>query len=92
MTDVNALVDLDDLNGLYVTLLERYCYFLDIASADLPLTFYTGVQQDILSAPAALLTHAEQEDMVETKLQRFKRALTIGQAKTRAYQQNAITA
>lgn len=90
LTDVNAIVDSDDLNGLFVTLLERYCYFLDIASSDLPLNFYEAIQQDIAAAPIQLLTHAEQENMIETKLNRFKRALTVCQAKTRASKHGMI--
>lgn len=85
LTDVNAIADLEDLNGLFITLLERYCYFLDIASTDLPLNFYQAVQHDIANTSIPLLTHTEQEEMVETKMNRFKRALTVCQAKTRAF-------
>jgi hypothetical protein len=71
----HIIVDQDDLNDLFRTLIERYCLFIDIASNDLPLEFFSMVKQDISTQSLALLDLEEEED-VESKSERLMRALT----------------
>ncbi len=80
----DILSDQDDLNDLFITLLERFCLFLDLSYAEIPVEFYQAVRQDI-QAKNLLLLELEQEQFIETKAQRLERAITMTEAKTRAY-------
>lgn len=79
------LDDAEDLNGLFITLIERYCFFLDIVCVDLPLSFYQQVKADIAQSTDMLLTLEEEQGEIETKKERLVRALDCGEAQVRAY-------
>ncbi len=80
----DILSDQDDLNDLFITLLERFCLYLDLSYAEIPVEFYQTVRQDI-QTKNLLLLELEQEQFIETKAQRLERAITMTEAKTRAY-------
>lgn len=82
--DANIIADPDDLNDLYISLIERYCYFIDISNSDLSTDFFTKVQHNIASESLLMLDMEESEDSIETKGERLMRALTEGEAKARA--------
>ena len=81
--------DQDDLNDLFITLLERFCLFLDLSFGEIPLGFYAQLRQDI-GAKNLFLLELEQEQFIETKAQRLERAITMAEVKTRAYHQGII--
>lgn len=91
LSENNCLVDPDDMNDLNITLLERYCYFIDLAATNLPNNFFASIQQDMIKNPCKLFQLEEQESMIEPKLNRFKKALTLGQARKHAFQQGILT-
>jgi len=78
--DHEIIVDQDDLNDLYRTLIERYCLFIDIIGADLPIDFFDRVKKDIESESLLFLDLEEEED-VESKAERLMRSLTQAQQK-----------
>lgn len=78
------ITDLDDLNSLCITLLERYCLFLDIAGSHIDISTFEKIKADIQHCQTPLLSLAEQEDLLETKMQRFTRCLIELEAKARA--------
>lgn len=80
----SILIDPDDLNDLFVSLTERYCYFLDIAATDMPLTFYQAVTHDIMSTNPLLLELTEPEDNIEPKAQRLLGSLARAEALCRS--------
>ena len=82
--------DQDDLNNLYISLIERYCFFLDITSNQLPSSCYQKIKDDINSHKLAFLELAEQEQYLETKSQRMLRAAFEGEAKARAREQGVL--
>jgi len=84
LVDKGLLADDEELNDLYITLLERYIFFVDISSATLPLSFFEQIKKDIAQGSTLLLDLEEQEELLETKTQRFVHALGIGEAKCRA--------
>lgn len=84
LIETNIISDPDDLNDLYITLIERYCYFLDITSSDLPLTFFEKVKLSVTTDSLAFLDMEEQEKGIETKSERLVRALVEGEARARA--------
>lgn len=67
----------DDLNSLYLTLVERYCFFLDLTQKQLIQTpsFYQKIRDDIASRSISFLELAEQEQYLETKSQRILRVV-----------------
>ncbi len=84
LIDLNIVADPDDLNDLYISLIERYCYFLDIANNDLSIDFFDKVKHSIFSDSLLMLDMEEQEVGIETKAERLMRALSEGEAKVRA--------
>ena len=78
--DHNVIVDQEDLNDLFRTLIERYCLFIDITGADLPIDFFDRVKQDI-EAQSLLFLDLEEEDDVESKAERLMRSLVHAQQK-----------
>lgn len=85
----DILNDQDDLNGIFITLLERFCLFLDLSYAELPLSFYAQLRQEIAEKNLFFL-ELEDEQFFETKAQRLERAITMTEAKTRAYHEGII--
>lgn len=86
----SVLADADDLNDLFVSLVERYCYFIDVSATDLPLDFYDTVSKEIATLSLPLLELEEQEEYIIPKKQRLLRTLTHGQARCYAYHHNGI--
>jgi hypothetical protein len=78
--DHEVIVDQDDLNDLFRTLIERYCLFLDIAGENLPVDFFDRVKQDIQTQSLLFLDLEEEED-VESKSERLMRSLVHAQQK-----------
>lgn len=79
--DNDIIVDQEDLNDLFRTLLERYCLFIDLVGEDLPFEFFEHVKKDIKEESLALLDLEEEED-IESKSQRLMRSITHAQQKS----------
>jgi hypothetical protein len=75
LMDLNIITDPDDLNDLFVTLVERYCFFIDLAGDDLLPSFYKEIKKDLATSTAFLLELEEQEALIEPKIQRLERVL-----------------
>ncbi|BDC34072.1 hypothetical protein Noda2021_00300 [Candidatus Dependentiae bacterium Noda2021] len=84
------ITDVEDLNSLYITLIERYCVFLDIANPYLNADFYTSIKNDITSETLSMFAVAEQENALETKAQRLLRSVLMGQARLQAREHGLI--
>ena len=84
------IVNQDDLNNLYISLVERYCFFLDITHSQLPVTFYQKVKDDVHTGLMCFLELPEQEKYLETKSQRLLRAVFEGEAKARSRQEGIL--
>ena len=81
LMDYNIISDPDDLNDLFVTLIERYCFFIDLAGHGLPAQFYLQLNHELEQPTTLLLTLEEQEDYLESKAERLARALHGAQKK-----------
>jgi len=92
LIEYNILDDVNDLDDLYWTLINRYCHFLDLMGIDMPTTFYQHVKND-LSSQELLLFELEEQDatIVEAKIQYFTRTLLEAETKCRAYQKGILT-
>lgn len=79
----NILDDANDLDDLYWTLLNRYCYFIEIAATDMPESFYSTIKNDIATRKNVIFEVPEQDFIIEPKLSYMQR--TLMEAETRAY-------
>jgi len=84
LANKDIITDLEDLNDLFISLLERYIFFLDISNDALPLTFYKEIKEDISNNSTVLLELEEQEEFITPKVYRLLRAVNVGQAKVRS--------
>lgn len=84
LLELNIIADPDDLNDLYITLIERYCYFLELTASELPVSLYEQIKHDVASQQLFFLEMDEQEPGLETKAERLIRSLIDGEAKARA--------
>lgn len=78
--DHNVIIDQEDLNDLFRTLLERYCLFIDLVGTDLPLEFFDRIKKDIETESLVFLD-LEEEEEVESKSERLMRSITHAQQK-----------
>ena|SRR3990167_2629060 len=85
----NIIKDMNDIDDLAWSLIHRFCFFLDISGSDLPINFYEGIKNDLVSQQLALL-ELEQEPWIETKSDRLKRTLFHNEARCRAFEKGII--
>ena len=86
----NNMFDSDDAYELKDTLLERYCFFIDIVSKDLPANFFPSLKNDLANQRSALLDDEELEKCLETKRERVARAFCEGEFQASARKQGVI--
>lgn len=79
----NIIIDIEDLDGLFIALIERYCLFLELAGNDLSLAYYEAIKADIANSSLMLFELEEQESYLETKRDRLLRA--VEGARKKAY-------
>lgn len=87
LLEYNVLDDANDLDDLYWTLLNRYCYFMELVATDMPSSFYAAVRNDIRSNPIVLFALEEQDYIIESKLACMQR--TLIEAETASYRHQA---
>ncbi len=76
LLDANILANQEDLNLLFVTLLERYCFFLDIARDRLPSNFFETLKFNVETSGSLMLFDLEeQEALMESKKERILRCI-----------------
>lgn len=81
--EAEILPDEDALNDLCTSILERYCYFLDLIAQEVPRTFFVDLRTRTAQIKTPLLDLEELEECLETKRQRFTRALMGAEAQCR---------
>lgn len=84
------VTDVEDLNSLCISLLERYCLFLDIAGAQIDVQTFEKIKDDVSVCHTPLLDIEEQEALLETKAQRLMRCLIELEAKARARESGMV--
>jgi hypothetical protein len=80
-----------DVNELYWSLIERYCYFLKLAGTRLSLDTCKSIKQDLFGRSIPWLLQKEQESILETKMERLTVAVLETEAKIHAHSQGIIT-
>lgn len=87
-----SILNADDLDDLYQSLIARFIYFLDLAGSELNLETIDMIKADILEKRLLLFTLKEQEDFIEPKAERLKSAIERTEARIIARMQTDIVA
>jgi len=87
LLEYNILDDTNDLEDLYLTLLNRYCYFIELTATDMPASFFAEIRNDLKSNDIVLFAVADQDEFLESKLSYLQR--TLIEAETTAYRYQA---
>jgi len=90
LVEHNILDDSNDLDDLYWTLLNRYCYFIEVAATDLGESFYTAIKYDITTRKIMLFELPEQDCIIESKLSCMQRTLIESESRAYGYQRGLI--
>lgn len=85
------IINYDELDDLYKSLLESFCKFLDLAGSELSLATIEKIKKDVTSGSLLLVELQEQEDLIESKRQRLQYVVMQTEAKVRARLQGIIT-
>jgi hypothetical protein len=87
----HEIINQDELDDLFQSLLERFLHFLDLAGADLDPHVITLIEKDIESGNLLFLQLEEQEEYLQPKVERLHKALKKLEAKIIAHQQGILT-
>jgi len=90
LMECNIINDANDLDDLYWSLIHRFCFFLEIASPELPVEFYEKMKNDLATQQLLLLELEEQEELIETKGNYLMQAILQGQAKKQAAEMGIV--
>ncbi|MGB8367116.1 MAG: hypothetical protein WCD44_02045, partial [Candidatus Babeliales bacterium] len=90
LMDTNVLVDINDLDDLFWTLIYRYCYFLELSGGNLSVEFYEKVKNDIAGQELLFLELEEEDNFFESKTSYLTRSLLQAEAKSRAYRKGIV--
>ncbi len=85
------ILNRDDLDDLYRSLIERFCYFLDLTGSDLSIDVIKQIKEDIIADELLLFTLEEQEDLIESRAERMMQAVLQTEAKIEAKKYGMIT-
>jgi hypothetical protein len=85
LMEFNIVDDLNDLDELFWTLTHRYCYFLDLNSTELPISFYERAKNEMATQQLVLFDLEEQESFIQSKSECVMQALLTQEAKKRAH-------
>jgi hypothetical protein len=88
--EFNIIKHMDDLDDLLWTLTHRFCYFLDLAGASLPLMFYERIEHDLDEKTVYFLEFREQDDGITSKKDTLLDALAHAKARAIAYEKKGI--
>lgn len=87
------LIDhMDDLDDLFWTLTHRFGYFVELAGAELPLSFYDKVEESLINRDVRFLEMNEQDDGITSKKQLLIEKLLKGKTLSIASQHGIIAA
>lgn len=82
----NIIDDIDDLNGLLITLVQRYAFFIELMGSRLSSQLYQHIKSDIASQSVLFLEIAEQEDGLISKAEILTNAILQAEVTQKAFQ------
>lgn len=85
------ILDENELDDLYKSLIERFCYYLNVNGSGIALSTIEVIRNEIASKKLHFLELEEQETYLEPKSKRLERALLMAEAKVHAQAQGIVT-
>jgi hypothetical protein len=86
-----VLDHMDDLDDLLWSLVHRFNYYLELTGADLPISFYEKVEDDLIKRNVFFLEAKEQDEGIMSKKQALIEALLKGKTRALAEQDGILT-
>jgi len=90
LKNLRVITDSYDLNDLYWSLIERYCYFMELTGAELKSTVCRKMKTELFSGALPWLALREQEEALETKGERLARTLVATEFKAQANEKGLL--
>lgn len=90
LAQYNIISHMDDLDDLFWSLTRRFCFFLDLVGASLPVSFYQEVEADLANGVVFFLEYQEQDQGIRTKKDALLTALASSKVKSIAFEQQGI--
>lgn len=84
LANLNIINNIDDLDGLFWSLVHRFCFFVDINGAKLSENFYETVKNDLLTKEMFFLDLEEYADFLQTKRDHLLRIIVLFEAQAKA--------
>lgn len=81
---------MDDLDDLFWSLTHRFCFFLDLAGASLPLDLYEEIERDLDNCSVPFLEMNEQDEGITSKKETLFECLLQAKARAFAYERSGI--
>jgi hypothetical protein len=85
------IINLDELDDLLKSVLERFIFFLELRGSDLSHNVIELIKADIASGTLLIATIEEQEEFIESKIKRLEGAIMETEAKILAREKGIIT-
>jgi hypothetical protein len=87
----STIINQDEMDDLFQSLINRFIHFLELAGSDLSLELIQKIRDDIHHAQLLFLTLEEQEEFIESKADRLRKALEVTETKILAKKRGIIT-
>lgn len=88
---IRVIPDRFDANDLYWSLVERYCYFLELVGTKLKLETLQAIKQDIMTSTPSWLMTEEQEAGITNKLEKLARVIAATETRVIAHNNGIFT-
>ena len=85
-----VIENVDHLDDLFWSMTHRFCFFVDLFGADLPISFYQKVKNDLANKKPLLCKLNEQEAAITSKTNQLMKTILAGEAKARAVQAGSV--
>lgn len=82
---------MDDLDDLLWSLVHRFNYYIELTGADLPISFYEKVEEELIKRNVFFLEAKEQDEGIISKKQALIEALLKGKTRALAEQDGILT-
>ena len=90
LAKAGILDHMDDLDDLQWSLTHRFCFFLDLEGANLPISFYEEIEKALASRFVSFLENQEQDEGIKSKKTFIQEALIKAKIKAIAFEKRGI--
>ena len=84
LNNQQIIINPTTIDDLLTSLIERYCYFIELTHSDLSLEFFIKIKNELASNCPKFLQNTSPHPLIKTTLDRLMNVLTAGEARIRA--------